>query len=62
MPYWLEVSPLPPETRVWFNADYWAHNAAYDTAFVAGIALAIGTWVWRKRCAWRMVSQRNPMA
>jgi hypothetical protein len=42
---------IPPEARIGFIADLWAHNASYDVAFAGGIGLAVTVMVKRAKIA-----------
>jgi hypothetical protein len=40
---------VPPDRRVAFLADLWAHNASYGFGFLGGLVLAWQTWRTRAR-------------
>ena len=46
LPGFLEAS-IPPDHRVGFMADWWAHSASYLSGFIGGVVVVV--WCWRKR-------------
>jgi hypothetical protein len=45
-PYWVRMQ-IPPSRFPSFMADWWAHNASYDSAFLGGLVMCF--FVYRRR-------------